>query len=289
MKWCTISVEYLEFIRGIEPLIPFDNYSKIREDGSEKKLLKPFFHTLYEKDNFVYVGQVNHYQPRHNSLQEDLDFKKIYDLTESNRALCVVNLNYMFPVPKTEIVNINYSEVEQLRDFDTEREKTNYILLLKKELRSINSRNLAEDAKNLYNLKIEKPEHRVSKRTFDFNALEQKCLEWIAAKQSTAKTTRHLTEQELLDTNKKIRYDGVDPSELIDASFVVDKEEYKIKDLELLHGKTKDMALLERTSDGSFFQDNDFASQCPLKLNLTPVDKSDPKLVKPKTGKLFSK
>ncbi len=84
-----------------------------------------------------------------------------------------------------------------------------------------------------------------------------------------------MSEQELLETNKKIRYDGADPNDLIDATFTVDKEEYKIKELELLRGKTKDMALLERTRDGVLFQDNDFASQSPLKLNLSPADKSN--------------
>lgn len=92
---------------------------------------------------------------------------------------------------------------------------------------------------------------------------------------SSSNNQKHLTEQELLVANKKIRYDGADPNELIDASFTVDNEEYKIKELELLRGKTKDMALLERTSDGTLFQDNDFASQSPLKLNLSPADKSN--------------
>ncbi len=36
------------------------------------------------------------------------------------------------------------------------------------------------------------------------------------------------------------------------------------------------------------FQDNDFASQKPLKLNLVLIDKSSPHLIKPKVGHIFS-
>lgn len=64
--------------------------------------------------------------------------------------------------------------------------------------------------------------------TVDFLVAEQKCKEWIASKQSTNETDRHFFNQKLLDTNKKNRHSDPNPSDLIDASFVVDKEEYKI-------------------------------------------------------------
>ncbi len=48
----------------------------------------------------------------------------------------------------------------------------------------------------------------------------------------------------------------------------MDGEEFIIQDLELLPGQTKDVATLKRISDGQVFQDKDFASTKPFKLNL---------------------
>ncbi|MCM1556041.1 MAG: type III toxin-antitoxin system ToxN/AbiQ family toxin [Anaeroplasma bactoclasticum] len=275
MKWCTINEDYLDYLKSIETRIPNYSYHQTRSDRTEKKLHKPFFYSLYDTGDYCYVGQVNHYRPdKHDRLREMQDFKKIYDAT-TNRPLCVVNLNYIFPVPKTELTELNYSDIDQVRDFDNLTEKSTYIDLLRKELAGINNKNLVPDVLNLFNLKKNRPDHIVARRCFDYELLEEKCLEWIAAKQSKNETFRCLSEQELLETNKKIRYDDADPNELINATFTVDNEEYKIKELEMLRGKTKDIALLERMSDGALFQDNDFASKSPLKLNLSPADKSN--------------
>lgn len=86
-----------------------------------------------------------------------------------------------------------------------------------------------------------------------------------------------LSESELLLKNKEIRYQQAKPSTLINHRFNYLDEEYIIVDIKLLPGQTKDKAILERRSDGHLFQDNDFASSNPLKLNLDKPGKGSSK------------
>lgn len=102
-------------------------------------MLKPFFGIVFEHNDFVYVAQVNHPQSRHNFLKEDLDFKKIID-PHTNQLKCVVNLNYIFPVPKEEIIYIDYSDISTFRDFSSIQEKSSHISLLNLEMKLINKK-----------------------------------------------------------------------------------------------------------------------------------------------------
>ncbi len=65
-----------------------------------------------------------------------------------------------------------------------------------------------------------------------------------------------------------MRYKEAEPYTLIGSTFRMDGEEFIIQDLELLLRQTKDVATLKRISDGQIFQDKDFASTKPFKLNL---------------------
>ena len=40
-------------------------------------------------------------------MKENIDFKKIYDI-KSNRLIAVINLNYMFPIPKNMYEKLRY-------------------------------------------------------------------------------------------------------------------------------------------------------------------------------------
>lgn len=123
LNWITIDEKYLDYLRNnIDSRIPKVEY------GPDH--YKPFFGVLFEKGGFAYVSQVSHPQPRHASISGP-DFVKVYD---GSKLLCVVNLNYMFPIPRNEIRYLDYSKIQSYRSFHSEKEKNDYIALLKKEM-----------------------------------------------------------------------------------------------------------------------------------------------------------
>ena len=165
MKWINVNEKYLDYLRANEGRIPRTDY------GTDK--YKPFFGVLFEVDDLYYITQVSHPQPRHSGLKQQKDFYKIYDPRQTNRLIAVVNLNYMFPIPKTETTPFEKSKIHTYRTFQTESEKSRYIDLLDKELIAINTMNIGKKAENLYKFRYEHPEHVVSKRCIDFKKMEQ--------------------------------------------------------------------------------------------------------------------
>jgi protein AbiQ len=57
MKWINVNEKYLDYLRAVEGRIPRTDY------GLDK--YKPFFGILFETEDFYYITQVSHPQPRH--------------------------------------------------------------------------------------------------------------------------------------------------------------------------------------------------------------------------------
>ena len=167
--WTIVDENYLDYLREKEKRIPFSDY------GANK--FKPFFGVLFENDDLFFLTQISHAQPRHNQMKNSLDFQKIFlsDRTplKPDRLVAVVNLNYMFPVPKAYFSPLDYKDISAHRTFHSERDKSSYIDLLKKELSIINTLDLETKAKKLYCLKKEFPDHPISRRCLDFDSLEK--------------------------------------------------------------------------------------------------------------------
>ena len=168
-NWIVIEEEYLNYLRKTESRIPISDY------GSNK--YKPFFGELFSAGDLVYVTQISHAQQRHLALRNSKDFLKIYlpssTAGASDRLVAVVNLNYMFPISKSIISTLEYKDIDKHRTFTSETEKTQYIDLLRKEMTVINSLDIENKAKSLYDLKIKFPDDAVSKRCLDFSKLEE--------------------------------------------------------------------------------------------------------------------
>lgn len=168
-KWIIINESYLDYLRkDYESRIPRTDY------GEDK--MKPFFGTLMTVGDLVYVTQVSSAKSRHQNLKSQLDFYKIY---RGDSLISVINLNYMFPVPKSEISTLEYSKLSDYVKFSTEKKKSDYVALLKYELYEIQKLPLEGNAKIIYNLKYENPEHNISRRSFDFKHLEVGASYWI--------------------------------------------------------------------------------------------------------------
>ena len=165
MKWINVNEKYLDYLRETERRIPKTDY------GTDK--YKPFFGVLFEVGDLYYITQVSHPQDRHRKLKQQKDFFKLFDPNIRGRLLAVVNLNYMFPIPKEQTSPFVKKNIHTYRTFKTEKEKSQYIDLLDTELAIINSMDLGTKAQELYKLKYDNPEDEVSKRCIDFKTMEQ--------------------------------------------------------------------------------------------------------------------
>lgn len=167
-NWVVIDEGYLNFLRLTEKRIPFSDY------GTDK--YKPFFGVLFEIGDLAYVTQISHAQPRHAKMRNAPDFLKIYipdrNPINPDRLVAVVNLNYMFPIRKSLITNLEYKDIDKHRTFKSAHEKSQYIDLLTKELAQINKLGIDTKARKLYEKRKNYPNDAVSQRCLDFCALE---------------------------------------------------------------------------------------------------------------------
>lgn len=167
LDWITIDEKYLDYLRkNVDSRIPRVEYGPNH--------YKPFFGVLFETGDFAYVSQVSHPQPRHASISGP-DFVKVYD---GAKMLCVVNLNYMFPIPKKKVNYLDYRNIQAYRSFVSEKEKNDYIALLKREMSIMQTMGIEEKAKKVYKLRALYPESFVAKRCLDFTRLEEACKEY---------------------------------------------------------------------------------------------------------------
>ena len=168
--WVTVDEKYLDYLRSFEGKIPNSNY------GADK--MKPFFGVLFEIGDLAYVTQISHIKPRHLKMKDAPDFRKIY-IPGSNpnlpdRPVAVVNLNYMFPIPKALVKPLYYRDIDKHRAFSSKSERTKYVDLLMKEMAAINKIGIEGLAQKLYKTKADFPDAVVSKRCLDFKMLEEK-------------------------------------------------------------------------------------------------------------------
>lgn len=170
MNWINVNEAYLDYLRNVEPRIPRTDY------GSDR--YKPFFGVLFEVGDLYYVTQVSHPQLRHQNMKNSKDFFKIYDPQNRTRLIAVVNLNYMFPIPKNQTSPFEKKNIHTYRTFASETEKSKYIDLLDSELTAINSMDIGTKAQRLYQLKYDKPTDFVSQRCIDFKAMEVLALKY---------------------------------------------------------------------------------------------------------------
>ena len=170
IQWKILNDAYLDYLRNkYESRIPYSYY------GEDK--FKPFFGSLFEINDMVYVTQISHSQDRHIKLKQNIDFYKIYH-PDDGRLISVINLNYMFPIHKSLLIDLKYKDIDKHRTFISDKAKSKYIDLLNIELKIINELPITENAIKIYDNKYKYPDNNVSKRSFDFKKLEQACLEY---------------------------------------------------------------------------------------------------------------
>ena len=194
MIWCTINKDYISFLKNYDSRIPNIDYGN---NG-----YKPFFSPLFEKDGLVYVTQISSKKPRHLKMKESIDFVKIFDKT-NKKLISVINLNYMFPVPKSEIIEVKYKNIDNFRTFSSLDEKNKYINLLKYEIKVINNKNIQAQALKVYN--SVNTDSFLKNRSLSFLLLEEKAIEYSKEKQYNCLTGNRINiELHSLGENKWI-------------------------------------------------------------------------------------
>ena len=191
-KYCIIDEKYWEAVCKLDYRIPsFKEYK-------EKKEFKPFFETLFEVDDLCYVACLSSKKKKHYKMKSSVDFLKVFIETSKKRKkttsndspikkkrffVAVVNLNNMFPVPKELIKYIDFKDIDQYRDFKGEKDKQNYITLLKKESKSLNKLEISKKAEKLYNIVCNYPKAKANQalvqRTVDFKKIEEFAQEYM--------------------------------------------------------------------------------------------------------------
>ena len=171
LLWKHVDEGYLDWMRANhEKRIPLTEYGDDR--------FKPFFGSLFDVGDLIYVTQISSPKPKHYNMKNAIDFYKIYH-PRNKSLISVVNLNYMFPVHCSLVEDIEYRNIEKYRSFKDITEKSRYINLMRLEMQEINKLNLIEASKRLYRLKQERPDDKVAMRCFDFKGLEAKCIEYF--------------------------------------------------------------------------------------------------------------
>ena len=79
---------------------------------------------------------------------------------------------------KNEVTPFVKKDIGTYRTFKSEEEKSKYIDLLDSEMKMINTMNLSDAAKDLYEKKYTFPESKVAQRCLDYKALEEHAKKW---------------------------------------------------------------------------------------------------------------
>lgn len=164
MDWYVVDKNYINY------LLTFDSKVGFVEYGEKLKLHIGIILTVDEVNYYVPVSSA---KSKHLRMSNSLDFHKI---EFEQQLLAVINLNNMIPVLDKCVTQIKYNNVSNFRSFETEQEKTNYIYLLQKEKKVIDSITtiLSEKAVKLHKNVLEKPSSKLAQRCYNFKLMEEK-------------------------------------------------------------------------------------------------------------------
>lgn len=157
IKLYEINSRYIDYL---SPYAPHLFLNKKPEQHNERK----YIGIILQVNGMNYFAPLSSFKPKHDKMKEMIDFIKI-------KKYAVINLNNMFPVPKTEC---RYVEIAKEKDF-------RYRSLLLAEYRYIKSiqDRIRKNALVIYKHKQENGNTTgLSKRCNDFVTLEMLCINY---------------------------------------------------------------------------------------------------------------
>lgn len=168
MQWYIVDKEYVNYLRSKD--------LKVERIDYEDKI-KPYIGVVLEIEQYRYYVPISSVKPKHYKIKDKID---LYKIENNGTILGVLNINNMIPIREECVKKLKYTEIEKYRNFESFREKNNYIQLLDKELKIINENEIKiiKNAEKLYELVNKYPFSKLAKRTCNFKILEEKCLEF---------------------------------------------------------------------------------------------------------------
>ncbi len=154
IKFYQVNNAYIDYLL---PYAPHLFHNKKAGQRNERK----YIGIVLSINGVDYFAPLSSFKPKHKTMKEMLDFIKI-------KNYAVINLNNMFPVPKTEYSYIDINKEPDLR----------YRNLLQAEYRFIKSiqEKIRKNAEVIYNHKLSKGSSTgLAKRCNDFLLLESAC------------------------------------------------------------------------------------------------------------------
>ena len=150
------------YIDHLVPFAPHLFHNKKENQENERK----YIGIILTVNRLDYFAPLSSFKEKHKKMKNNMDFLKI-----GNYA--VINLNNMFPVPKSQCTYVDISK----------ESNPSYKALLSAEYRIITSltERILKNAKSLYEYKMKNGNSTpLAKRCNDFKLLEEKCKEYYA-------------------------------------------------------------------------------------------------------------
>ena len=170
MDWYVVDKEYVNYLKQFDSKVGYVEY------GSKLKL---HLGIVLKVNGLDYYVPISSPKPKHENMSNSVDFHKIQE--DEGQLYAVLNINNMIPVPTKCVTQVKYDQIEKFRKFESVKEKTDYIYLLQKEKKIIDSiQNTIENkAKKLYAKCIKRPESALANRCCQFKLLEEKAQLYI--------------------------------------------------------------------------------------------------------------
>lgn len=174
MNWYVVDKDYIRYLEKFDFKVGYIDY------GNKLKL---YIGIVLEIEQIKYYIPISSNKLKHQNMINKLDFHKVEN-SKTGQVYAVLNINNMIPVPDKYVTQLKYNEIDKFREFSSEKEKMNYILLLQKEKNAIDEIQdiLINKAKKLYTKCKEMPEGKLAKRCCNFSLLEVKSREYMKEK-----------------------------------------------------------------------------------------------------------
>ena len=151
------------YVDYLIPFAPHLFHNKKEKQENERK----YIGIILTVNGLDYFAPLSSFKEKHKKMKNNIDFLKV-----GNYA--VINLNNMFPVPKSQCIYVDISK----------EPNPSYKALLSAEYRIITSLSdkILKNAKSLYEYKMKNGNSTpLAKRCNDFKLLESKCKEYLSS------------------------------------------------------------------------------------------------------------
>lgn len=145
LVWYIIDEEYLKEIKAIDEEVfyvpnskkDFNPYIGI---AMEINGLSYYIPISSRKTKYMEKGKIDYIKLIGSKREEPTEVDKQYIIENKNELYAVLKVNKMIPVPEKYKDKLNYKKIDVYKNFETKKDKNDYIWLLKKELELINSK-----------------------------------------------------------------------------------------------------------------------------------------------------